>query len=145
MTLLLALALAAAVPPSVEASALGRQVAEAGTLGTLLPLITAKETEELLAQHEDLGKDEQATLRALAADIAKAGSERALAANGRAYAEALTAEELKIVVAFQRSAAGRRYQAVQPQVIAATMVALAGLDFKKDVLAAFCKKTGKLC
>lgn len=137
--------LMAAAAPSAEAEALGRRLAETGTLSALLPLAARKETEELIAAHPELDDADKAALRAVAAETARGGMDKAVAASGHAYAAALPIEDLKALVAFNESAAARRYRAAQPQAIAATMQALAGLDFKKDVMAAFCARTGKGC
>ncbi len=138
------LALAGAAP-SAEAEALGRRLAEAGTLGTLLPLIAARETEELIAAYPELGADEQALLRETAGEVAAAGSARIFAAEGRAYAERLSLEDLKALVAFHESAVAARQRAVQPEVIRATMEAVGAIDFKRETMAAFCARTGKGC
>lgn len=144
MALMLALALAAAAP-SAEAEALGRRVANAGLLGTLLPMIVKKDTDELVAAHKELTAAEQAELRRLAEATGKAGIDKALNANGHAYAEAISVAELQAVAAFLESPAGLRFRASQPQVIAGTVAALGEMDFKKDVAAAYCRQTGKLC
>jgi hypothetical protein len=142
--MLIALALAAAAP-STEALALGRQIAEAGTLASLLPLMQARETEELVGAHPELSASEQAKLKETAERVYLAGRERLMAATARAYAERLSIRDLRAVVAFQKSSAARRYQRATPGAIAATMQAVGTMDFKADVLAAYCKDTGKLC
>ncbi len=137
--------LLSAAAPSAQAIALGRQIAERGTLGTLLPLIQHKETEELVAAHPELNAAEQARLRAISNRIYRTGREKLIRTEGRAWADRLTIGELRAVAAFQTSTAGKRYRAAQPAVIAATMQAIGQIDFKGDVLAAYCKETGKLC
>jgi hypothetical protein len=144
MVSLIALALAAAAP-STEALALGRQIAEHGTLGSILPLLQRKETEELIAAHPELNAVEQAKLRADAERIYEAGRAKLMRAEGRAWAEQLTLAEMRAVLAYQNSAAGKRYRAVTPTVIGSTMRAVGQIDFKGEVLAAYCKETGKLC
>jgi len=141
---MLAILLAAAAP-SAQAIALGRQIAERGTLGTLLPLIQKKETEELVAAHPELNATEQARLRAVSKRVYEEGRGRLMQTEGRAWADQLTIGELRAVAAFQTSAAGKRYRAAQPAVIAATMKAIGQIDFKGEVQSAFCKETGKLC
>ena len=134
-----------AVAPSAEAEALGARLARTGTLAALLPLMEAKETEELVAQHPELSAEDQATLRASAKDVADRGADRLLAAEGKAYAAALSIADLLVLVAAAESEAAERMRAARPGVIAETMKAAAGFDFKKDALAAFCAKTGKGC
>ena len=136
---------AAAAQPSAEALRLGREVAESGTLATLLPLIEKKETEELVSAHPELSLAEQAQLRATAAQVYRAGRERLMQAEANAYAATLTVADLRAVTAFERSRAGRRYRSAMPKVIAATVQQIGSMDFKSDVAGAFCKQTGKLC
>jgi hypothetical protein len=144
MVSLLALALAAAAP-SPEAQTLGRQIAEHGTLASLLPLLQQKEAEELIAAHPELSADEQAKLRSTAIRVYETSRERLMAAEGRSWAGQLTVAEMRAILTYQNSTAGKRYRAVTPAVIAATLKSIGQLDFKSDVLAAFCKETGKLC
>ena len=141
---ILALMLAVA-EPSGEALALGRQIAESGTLASLLPLMQQKETEELVAAHKELIAAEQEKLRATAAKVYETGRERLMRAEARAYAEKLSVDNLRAVAAFQTSAAGTRQRAAMPGVIADTMQNVGKIDFKAEVVADFCKETGKLC
>jgi len=145
MTTALALALAGAAAPGAEAERLGRALAGQGTLAALLPLVAAKETEELVAAHPELSEAEKAALRETARAAFAAGEAKLLAASGHAYAERLSVAELRALVAFNRTAAARRYRAAMPAAIAATLQAVGPMDFKGDTLAAFCRRTGKLC
>ena len=55
MALILALAMAATTPlASPKAEALGVRLARTGTLGTLLPMMAAKDTNELVAEQKAL-------------------------------------------------------------------------------------------
>ena len=141
---IVALMLAAAAP-SPEALRLGRQLAESDALASLLPLISAKETEELVAAHSGLSAADQAALRATAKRVFEAGRDRLMAVTGRAYAERLSVPDLRRLVAFQKTGAARRYRAAAPLAIAATMQSARRMDFKGDVAAAFCRERGKLC
>jgi hypothetical protein len=143
MSLFLALAVAAAAP-TPEAEKLGRLLAEAGTLAALLPLIQQKETEEMIAQSA-LTDAEKAAFRVTAKRVFDEGRERLMAATGKDYAERLSVEDLRSLVAFEQSEAAKRYRGAMPGAIAAAMQAVGQMDFKKDVRAAFCKETGKLC
>jgi hypothetical protein len=137
--------LLAAAAPSTEALALGRRIAEHGTLAGLLPLMQRKETDELVDAHPELSATDQASLRATAARVYQASREKLMAAEGRAWAEQLTISEMRAVLVFQDGAAGKRYRAATPSVIAATMKSIGEMDFKGDVQTAYCKETGKLC
>ena len=140
-----ALMLFAAAAPSAEAEALGARLARSGTLASLLPLMVAKDTEELVAAHKDLTPAEQATLRATAGEIGKAGSDKLFSAEGKAFAEALSVADLRALVAHAESPAAKRMRDAMPKVMMATMQSAGSIDFKKDVMAAFCTKTGKGC
>ena len=137
--------LAAAAQPSAEALRLGRQLAETGTLATVLPLVQQKETEELVAAHPELSAAGKDLLRSTAQAVYRQGRDRLMQAEAESYARTLSISDLRSAVAFQNSPSGKRYRAAIPQVIADTMRQLGRMDFKGDVLAAYCKETGKLC
>ena len=137
--------LAAAAQPSAEALRLGRQLAETGTLATVLPLVQHKETEELVAAHPELSAAGKDLLRSTAQAVYRQGRDRLMQAEAESYARTLSISDLRSAVAFQNSPSGKRYRAAIPQVIADTMRQLGRMDFKGDVLAAYCKETGKLC
>ena len=143
---ILALVLTAATPlVSFEAEAWGVRLARTGTLATLLPMVTAKETEELVANHKELSDPDKVQLRAVAASRAEQQIQRVMAVEGHAYASNLSLADLKALVDFSEAEVAVRFRAAQPKVIAETMQGLAGMDFKKDVIAAFCKQTVKGC
>lgn len=142
---LLLLAAAAAAQPSPEALQLGREIARSGTLAALLPLMKQQQVQEIVAAHPELGAGDKDRLRATAERVFVSGRDRVLDAEGRAYASNLSVRDLRVVAAYYRSGAARRMQAALPKVIASTMQSMQGLDFKVDVVAAYCKETGKLC
>jgi len=144
MFLIAAFALAAAAP-SAEAERLGRELAEMGTLAALFPLAARKDTDELVASHPELSDRDKAALRLTGERTFEAGRAKLMAATGHAYAERLSVAELRALVAFNRTSAGRHYREAMPGAIVATMRAVGSMDFKKDALAAFCRETGKLC
>jgi hypothetical protein len=132
-------------PPTAEALRLGRELADAGTLAHLLPLMESAQVAELVGENVDMAASDQAALRATAHKVFVAGAERLLAGEGLSYARLLSISALRTIVGFERSAAGRAYRAVTPQVITGTMAAVGKIDFKGEVRAAFCKEKGKLC
>ena len=142
--ILLALA-AAAAQPSPDALRWARAVAESGTLATLLPLIQQKEVDELVAAHPELSPREKEALRATAFRVYQAGRERLIAGETLALARQLSVEDLREITKFNSSEAAARYRVALPKVIAGTMQAMAGIDYKRDVLTAYYKDTGKLC
>lgn len=123
----------------------GRALAESGTLASLLPLLIAKDTEELVSECTDLTPAEERRLRATAARIAAAGSERLFAAQARAYPMRLSEADLAVLVAAAREPAQQRYRTALPGAIAATMAGVGERDLKKDIRAAWCKEAGKGC
>ena len=143
--MVIALLLAAAAHPSPEALRLGRQLAETGTLATLLPMIQQKETEDLVADHPELSAAEKDRLRAVAKSVFERGRDRLMDAEAHAYAKRLSIRDLRAAVSFQSSPAGRRTRAAMPGVIGDTMKSVGKMDFKGDVRAAYCTETGKLC
>ena len=136
---------AAAGQPSAEAQRLGRELANHGTLAALLPMMKAKEVDELVAAHGELGPADKAKLRDVAERTFDQGRERIISATGRAYAQRLSVADLRRLAAFYRTPAAGRFQAALPSVIAETVAGLGKMDFKGDVMAAYCKETGKLC
>ena len=135
----------AAAEPSAEALALGRELADAGTLTGLLTLLESKETDDLVADHPELSTADRDALRASAHRTFVTGRDRILAQTGRGYAERLGLNELRALVTFNRSPAAKHYREVSPAVIAMTMQAIGPVDFKADVLANYCRESGKLC
>ena len=142
--ILMAMMLAGA-EPTVEAMALGRELAGQGTLTGLLTLLESKETDDLVKEHPGLNANEQAALRASAHRTFLTGFGKIMDATGKGYAERLSVEELRALVAFNRSAAAAHYRTISPAVIAKTMETLGPMDFKADVVANYCKESGKLC
>ena len=145
MVSLLLLAAAAAAQPSPEALRLGRQLAERGTLAALLPLVKAKDVEELVSDAKDLGPADKERLRKTADRVFESGRDRLLDATAREYAKRLSIQDLRALVRFYRTPAAARFKAVTPEVIAGTMTSVGEMDFKGNVRKAFCRETGKLC
>ena len=105
----------------------------------------AKETDELVEAHPELGDADKVKLRAVAKTVYRSGRERLMQASAHAYAERLSVADMRDVVAFQKSRAGQTYRGAIPAVIAATVQSVGEMDFKGDVTKAYCKETGKLC
>ena len=145
MVNLLLVAAIATAQPSSEALRLGQEIARSGTLAALLPLMKEQQIKELVAAHPELQPSDQAKLRETAEAVFESGRDRILESEGRAYAANLSVPDLREVAHYYRTGAARRMQAALPKVIFQTMAAMQGVDFKADVLAAYCKHTGKLC
>ncbi len=112
---------APAAAPSAEAMALGTRLARAGLLAAIAPALIERDISELAAE------------------------DRVIAALGREYAARLSVEDLRALVAFHESPAAGRLRAAEPQVLVAAMSQLGTIDVKKDIAAAFCRETRKLC
>ncbi|MEP7316962.1 MAG: DUF2059 domain-containing protein [Sphingomicrobium sp.] len=134
-----------AAEPSDESIALGREMANVGTLATILPMMEKAETDALVAEHPELSAAEQSRLRDVAHATYFAGREKALAADARAYASHLSIADLRALVAFSRTDAARHLRAAMPTIATATMQDLGAINFKGEARDAFCKETGKLC
>lgn len=143
MTVMAALLAHGAADP--EAEALGRRLAETGTLAAMLPAIAAKEREEVIADHPEWSDADKAAFRETADTVAKAGIERLMVATGHAYATRLPVEDLRQLVAFNESPVAKRWREATPGAILEAMTAAGALDFKGDTRKAFCARTGKLC
>jgi len=135
----------AVAEPSPEALALGKEMAQTGMLATLLPILETETTEKLVAEYPELGDADRQKLRETAHRTYLEGRDRLLDADGRAYAEQLSVEDLRALVEFSRTDAAKHYRAAMPRIAASTMAKAGQMDFKKDVIAAYCKETGKLC
>jgi hypothetical protein len=128
-----------------EAERLGREIAASGTLGTILPIMKEQQIAELIAANPTLSTAEQTILRSVAEKQFATGRDRIFAAEGHQYAQTLSLTDLRAIAAYQRSPAAARMRAALPKVIARTMQAMDGMDFKGDVTKAMCAATGKLC
>jgi hypothetical protein len=142
--LLLVLAVAG-TSPSPQAQRLGRELAEQGTLASLLPLVKSKEVDELLVEDPNLTIADKEKLRATADRIFERGYNRLMDATGSAYAQQLSLADLRTLTRFYASPAARRYRAATPQAIVAAMKSVGEMDFKGDVRRAFCADTKHLC
>jgi len=145
ISLLLATAAAAATQPSPEAVDLARQVAAHGVLAQIAPLQTQGEVAEIIAKHPELNPAEQARLRAIGEEHAKALVDKALDAEAKALAAELSLADLRQLVAFYSSPAAEHQRAALPKVMAATVRTMGDVDYAGGVRAAFCAESGKLC
>lgn len=131
--------------PTAEAEALGRRVAESGTLASLFPLLIAQDTEELVKQHSELDDAGKAKLRATATATAKAALDRLFGTMGHEYAKRLSVADLKALVAFNEGPAAKAWRAAEPQVIIAAKTTIDGFDLRKESWDAYCKSPGVKC
>ena len=80
---------AAAAQPSPEALRLGRELAETGTLATVLPLVQRKEADELVAAHPELSAAGKDLLRSTAQAVYQQGREKLMQAEALSFARTL--------------------------------------------------------
>ena len=139
------LAAALLLQASPEAIKLGEELASYGTLATLGPIMTAREAEDLVATHPELSKAERDNLRATAKKEADQLRTKAIAVEGKVFAETLSIEDLRTLAEFARSGAAKRQREAMPKIIIGTMKGLGNVDYKAKVLAAYCRDYKKLC
>ncbi|HET9511413.1 MAG TPA: DUF2059 domain-containing protein [Sphingomonas sp.] len=143
--ILLALLLQATPAPSAEAARLGTEIARSGTFSQIAPGLVRQQTEEMVRDTPGLSLADQAALRGIAAETGRTMVERVTERMGVAYAGALSVADMRTILAFNRTDAARNYRAAEPNAMAAAAQSMGGMDFKRDVLKAFCAKTGKGC
>ena len=139
------LAAALLLQASPEAIKLGEQLASYGTLATLGPIMTAKEAEDLVAAHPELSTVEKDKLRATAKKHAEQLRAKAITVEGKVYAETLSLEDLRALAEFAKTGAAKRQRQAMPKIIVGTMKGLGNVDYKANVLAAYCRDYRKLC
>ncbi|MEQ7874785.1 hypothetical protein ABDK56_12365 [Sphingomonas sp. ASV193] len=145
IALALILAAQSSAQPTAEALALGRDLAEKGTLAAMLPVLEQQETAAMIAAHPELSAADKAALTTTAHQVFTAGRDRLLAADARSYADHLSVADLRVLVAASNTPAAARLRAAMPAIIVQTTSAIGAVDFKGEVAAAFCKSSGKLC
>jgi hypothetical protein len=130
--------------PAAQA-ALGRRLAELGDFNAMIGAMGHGEIEALAANTPDLTGAERARLRQVGEGVLASGRARILAALGDAYGRHFTAGQLRAIIAFLESPSGRAYVGALPQLLPQIATATQGIDLGRDVRAAFCRETGKLC
>jgi len=139
------LAAALLLQASPEAIKLGEELASYGTLATLGPIMTAKEGEDIVSANPELSNAEKDQLRATAKKEAERLRAKAIAVEGKVFAETLSLEDLRSLAEFARSDVARRQREAMPKIIIGTMKGLGTVDYKGSVLAAYCHDYKKLC
>jgi hypothetical protein len=140
---MIALLLLATVSP--EALDLGQRLATTGTLSTIAPLLTAKETDEIIVAHPELSDEDKTSFRASARATGARLRARLIVAEGKAFAENLSVEDLRVLVRQAEAAPAARMRAAMPKVMAGFATMLGKLDFKGEAISDFCASRGKLC
>jgi hypothetical protein len=135
----------AAAQPVAEAEELGRRLAHSGDFQAIIGAAAAGEIDGIAAKHPELSANERADLAATARAEFQQARTILLGKIGPIYARHFTVEELRGIVGFFESPAGRAYTGRLLTLVPAVAAAVSGYDFKKEAGAAFCRKTGKLC
>jgi len=145
LILLLWAGAAAAQPPGAGQAALGRRLAAAGDFNAIVGAMGAAEVERIARETPGLGDAERARLREIGRATLAAGRARLLDRVGAIYARHFTAAQLRGIVAFLESPAGRAYTGALPALLPEIAAAMQGRDLGGEIRAAFCRETGKLC
>lgn len=143
LLLLLLQGTAPAVPS--EAQQLGVRLARTSGLAAIAPALIEKDLADLSREDASLSVAERERLLSMGRAEARAGLEKLMQAIGSGYAQRLSIEDLRVLVAHGESPAASRWRTVEPAVIAGAMSAVGEMDLKKNVAAAFCRDAGKLC
>lgn len=138
-------ATAATPAPTGERAALGLRLAELGEFNAVTGAIGRAEVEAMARETPALSDAERARLRAVGTQVLAAGRARLLAQVGDIYARQFTLAELRAIVRFLASPAGRAYVGALPRTLPAIAAAMQGVDLRHDIRAQFCRETGKLC
>jgi hypothetical protein len=137
----------AAAPAALPAAqaALGRRLAELGDFNAIVGAMGHAEIEAMATGTPDLTAAERARLRQVGEGVLASGRARMLAIVGDIYGRHFTAGPLRAIIAFLESPPGRAYVGALPQLLPRIAMAMQGVDLRRDVRAAFCRETGKLC
>ena len=132
-------------PVTAEALEWGQKLAARGDFHAVIGAMGQAQTEELVRDTPGLSAAERDRLRQVAQRRLSAMRSRLTRVVGEIYARRFSLEDLKAIVAFFESPAGRAYTGAFPRTLPEIATALQGIDFKREVLADFCRETGKGC
>jgi hypothetical protein len=136
---------AAPTPLPAAQAALGRRLAELGDFNAIVGAMGHAEIEAMATGTPDLTGAERARLRQVGEGVLTSGRARMLTIVGDIYGRHFTAGQLRAIIAFLESPSGRAYVGALPQLLPQIAMAMQGVDLRRDVRAAFCRETGKLC
>ena len=145
LILLLWAGAAVAHRPGAGQAALGRRLAAAGDFNAIIGAMGAAEVERIARETPELSEAERARLREIGRATLAVARIRLLDTVGAIYARHFTAAQLRAIVAFLESPAGRAYTGALPALLPEIAAAMQGRDLAADIRAAFCRETGKLC
>jgi hypothetical protein len=128
-----------------EAQLLGVRLAKTSGFAAIAPSLIEKDLAELAREDASLSAAQRERLLSIGRTEARAGLEKVMLAIGSGYARRLSVEDLRVLVAHGESPAAVRWRTAEPAVIADAMGTIGEMDLKKNVAAAFCRDSGKLC
>lgn len=131
--------------PSPAQLALGRRMAEAGDFNAIIGAMGHAQAEQIAREAPDLSDAERERLRATALRVLAEQRARLLDRLAPVYARVYPPDQLAAILAFLESPAGRAYTGGFLRLVPQIAAELEGVDFARDVRAAFCRETGKLC
>ncbi len=129
---------AAGPPPSRAALAMGERLSRSGLLGAIVNVAGGAEAKGVVDAHPELAPPQRARAQAAADKALKDATAELTAAEARAFAAALTPEQLKAAVIFFESPAGRAYRAAFPRILVAVTQTGPARDFKGFVTQRVC-------
>lgn len=157
MMWVMALALATAAPamaqslppaqaePSMAAVDLGVRLARAGTLSSIGPMLAEKDIADVIKDHPEWSESDVSIFRTASRRVATADIDRLVRALGLAYARRLSIEDLTALVRAVEGPRAARRRAIEAPALVEALQSVGAIDFKHDIVAAFCAQMGKGC
>jgi len=136
---------AAPAPITGERAVLGRRLAELGEFNAITRAMGFAEVEAMARETPGLDDAERRRLRAIGSAVLAEGRTRLLDRVGAVYAREFTLPQLRAIVRFLASPAGRAYVGALPRTLPGIAAAMQDVDLRRDIRADFCRETGKLC
>ncbi|MBA3810931.1 MAG: DUF2059 domain-containing protein [Caulobacteraceae bacterium] len=137
--------LAAPAPPENDALALGRQLADTGDFQALLKTGAEVQIGELQRDTPGLSAADKEQVARIGRATMEAARARIVEKLGAVYARAFGLPDLKAMVAFFASPAGKAYAGRYATTLPELAKTLQGFDFKRETLRAVCSETRKAC
>jgi hypothetical protein len=137
---------ATASTPSAEAIRLGQELAKSGEIASLFGnFIEEQDFKRLLDQVEDLPQIDRAKLENIAFDEARHMRASYFERTGNIYAQSLSIQDLRDLVAASNSPAAGRFRKIASETMLDTAPKIDSQQWRSRVKARFCNETGKLC
>lgn len=132
-------------PVTAEALEMGQRMAASGDFHAIIGAMSQAQLEEIVRETPDLSEAERARLGEIGRRHVSEIRSRLTRDVGAIYARRFSVEEMRSIVAFFESPAGRAYRNALPRMLPEIGAAMEGIDLKRDMLADFCRETGKGC